>query len=358
MLARRIGLRLSQNERSLTPRIEDYSWDGNVKFTEVTWLERSNYITIYMDDAVSEAPAEDCKYLVAVLSEPQAWIPAAYRRVLVERLKFDMIMTYDDTLLKLGSPFTRFICAGTLASMESLYEPLPPKSDLISISVSSKKTLPGHKLRHQVLRRLRDRRGLKIEAFGAGASKPYVDALEPYKRHYFTFAIENHRAEYYLTEKLIEPLLCKTVPIYWGGESAAKELFNPLGIIFAKNFKDLVEAASKLSVADYNSRKLAIEQNFEIARGLISKEANLLAQITRGMKPGEDRAKSRFLSTEWLGPVPRPVERHPLASTASLRSRARRLQSVRFGSWLSFLSALISGKIPNPLRMLKYLRLW
>lgn len=357
MLAQRIGLRLSQSELSLTPSIEDYSWDGNVKFTNINWLGRSNDITIYMDDAVSEALRDQCKFRVAVLSEPQAWIPAAYRSAILGRSKFDVIMTYDDTLLKLGSPFTPFICAGTLASRESIFEPLPPKSDLISIALSPKKKLPGHKLRHRVLLRLRDREGFKIEGFGAGASKPYVDALEPYKTHHYTFAIENHRAEYYLTEKLIEPLLCKTVPIYWGGESAAKELFNPLGIIFAKNYKELVEAASMISVADYDSRKLAIEQNFEIARGLISKEANLLAQITREMKPSDECAESRLSTAEWLSSVPRPVERYPLAPSSSLKCRARNLQRARFGSWLSFVSALITVKVPSPLRMLRYLRL-
>jgi len=358
MIAGRVGLKVSHSERSLTSRIDDYSWDGRVKFTDVTWLEESNDICIYMDDAVSEAPRDDCEFKIAVLSEPQAWIPAIYRRVLLERSKFDMILTYDDTLLKFGDPFTRFICGGTLASLESLCEPLTPKSSLISMVASSKKTLPGHKLRHNLLREGRGHKGFKIEGFGAGASNPYTDALEPYRRHYFTVAIENHQAEYYLTEKLIEPLLCKTVPIYWGGESAAKELFNPLGIIFATNYKDLVQAAANVSAADYESRKLAIDENFEIARGLMSKEANLLAQITCQMQESTNRAKSPWVPGEWLSKAPRSVERQPLKPQASLTSRARNLQTVRFGSWFAFLAALILGKIPAPMRMLKYLKLW
>ena len=358
MLARRIGLRLSRSERLLTPRIEDYSWDGYVKFTDVKWLEHSNNMTIYLDDAVSEALRDECKFRVAVLAEPSAWMPAVYRNAILNRTNFDLIMTYDDELLKLGSPFTRFIRGGTLASIDSINEPLQPKSNLVSMPLSSKKILPGHNLRHRVYHRLKQRKDLQLDGYGAGAAKPYIDALEPYKEHYFTVAIENHRSDYYMTEKLIEPLLCKTVPIYWGGEAAVKELFNPLGIIFASDYGQIVSAASKLSIADYQSRKLAIDENFEIARSLISQEANLLAQISHESSRLEDGENAGFPSSEFLIPVPTSVGRHPAGARPLLNDRIRQVIEVRFAFWLPFLGALMSRNVPSPMKMMKYLRVW
>jgi hypothetical protein len=66
----------------------------------------------------------------------------------------------------------------------------------------------------------------------------------------FTIAFENQISPGYVTEKLLDPLIAGSIPIYWGAEEARSD-FNPEAFIFAADFDsfdDLV--AHVLKVAD------------------------------------------------------------------------------------------------------------
>ena len=105
---------------------------------------------------------------------------------------------------------------------------IPPKSKLMSIMVSNKAFAPGHKYRHDLVHEI-VRRGLPIDIYGRGCNY-YKDSQRDsrfkgefeqgsdvlYKDYKFHIAIENFSCEHYLSEKIKNPLLCGTVPIYWG----------------------------------------------------------------------------------------------------------------------------------------------
>lgn len=57
-------------------------------------------------------------------------------------------------------------------------------------------------------------------------------------RYRFNIAFENKELPGYVTEKLIDPLVARVVPIYWGAEIVS-ELFNPDCFIHARDFPDL-----------------------------------------------------------------------------------------------------------------------
>lgn len=66
----------------------------------------------------------------------------------------------------------------------------------------------------------------------------------------FTIAFENQIASGYVTEKLLEPLLAGSIPIYWGA-AEAKTDFNPEAFIFADDFANFDElVAHVLKVSD------------------------------------------------------------------------------------------------------------
>ena len=77
------------------------------------------------------------------------------------------------------------------------------------------------------------------------------------KNYKFTIAFENSYYEGYTTEKLFDPLLANSIPIYWGSKLAYKD-FNP------KSF---------LNYFDFPSEEALIERIIEI-----DKDDNLLAQ--------------------------------------------------------------------------------
>jgi len=89
------------------------------------------------------------------------------------------------------------------------------KSKLISTICSDAKSLPGHKLRHQFLRRLVQHFGHQIHVFGR-VVRPVADkfeALAPYQYH---IVLENSFVRDYWTEKLADCFLAFCYPIYWG----------------------------------------------------------------------------------------------------------------------------------------------
>jgi hypothetical protein len=96
------------------------------------------------------------------------------------------------------------------------------KPKLMSYIMSSKGFLEGHKLRHAILEEIL-KTDMQIDIFGRGLvikdhrmKGELVDkknGLKPYK---FTICIENLQYHSYFSEKFTDPLLCNSIPIYWG----------------------------------------------------------------------------------------------------------------------------------------------
>jgi hypothetical protein len=104
----------------------------------------------------------------------------------------------------------------------------PQKSKLMSIMVSHKKYTPGHQYRHAIVRHILKYR-LPIDIWGNGANNYKLEfpnsnnirggfkhMEEMCKDYLFTIAIENTSHDHYFTEKIINPFINNTVPIYWG----------------------------------------------------------------------------------------------------------------------------------------------
>lgn len=90
---------------------------------------------------------------------------------------------------------------------------IKPKTKKVSMLMSEKDTMPGHRLRHEIARRFGDR----IDVLGTGGPDgKYIPAIDAYAPYEFSIIVENERTPGYFTEKLIDCLSQGTVPIYWG----------------------------------------------------------------------------------------------------------------------------------------------
>ena len=102
----------------------------------------------------------------------------------------------------------------------------PRKPKLMSIMVSHKMFAPGHQYRHTLCREILKSK-LPIDIYGNGCNRHYSQIAdsrlkgdfkqnEPYNDYQFHIAIENSVTPHYFSEKIMNPLLCNTVPVYLG----------------------------------------------------------------------------------------------------------------------------------------------
>jgi hypothetical protein len=76
----------------------------------------------------------------------------------------------------------------------------------------------------------------------------------------FSMVIENSRQVNYFTEKLLDCLIMRTVPIYWGCPNIG-EFFDTSGWIFFDDMNDLLEKIKRLTPDYYNRYLETIEKN-------------------------------------------------------------------------------------------------
>lgn len=131
-----------------------------------------------------------------------------------------------------------------------------------SLIASAKRSQEGHRLRHAIADWTLQQ-GLPVDVIGGGykAFEEKVDGLLPYR---YSVVIENARERSYFTEKLVDALLCATVPIYWGCPNIA-EFFDVSGMIICDSEADIRQAIGQMSKPDYAARRSAIEATQERA---------------------------------------------------------------------------------------------
>ena len=70
-------------------------------------------------------------------------------------------------------------------------------------------------------------------------------------KYKFTFAFENSSYPGYTTEKILDPLLCGSIPLYWGNREVAKD-FNPKSFLNYHDYENDEEFMAKIIEYDTN----------------------------------------------------------------------------------------------------------
>ncbi|MCR9126638.1 MAG: glycosyltransferase family 10 [Rhodobacteraceae bacterium] len=127
------------------------------------------------------------------------------------------------------------------------------KTRHLSLIASKKRDTEGHKLRHATVDWARST-GIDMDALGGGYA-PFADKSEGLAPYRFSVVIENVREPNYFTEKLVDAVLCETVPIYWGCPNLGR-FFDTEAIVQCATPSDLHRAIAAATPALY-ARKLA-----------------------------------------------------------------------------------------------------
>ena len=97
----------------------------------------------------------------------------------------------------------------------------------------------------------------------------------------FHLVVENSSQTNYQTEKLLDCIRSRSVPVYWG-HSSVKEHFNEKGIIYVgdKTPNEIVDIINTLTEEDYYSRKEYLEENLVRAETLfLHREDELIKRL-------------------------------------------------------------------------------
>lgn len=198
--------------------------------------------------------------LSLMIVEPDTVHAKHLRLVRLFHRRFFRVLTKNDALICAIPNGVKFIAGASFVPPSAEIE--VHKTKMVSIIASAKRTFEGHRLRHEVIDKARAQ-NLVLDVMGRGY-RPIEDKTEGLAPYRFTVVIENSREPSYITEKLIDALRCRTVPIYWGAPDVGK-IFDPAGLIECTTFADIVAAVQRASAEDYDRRRTAIEVNASIA---------------------------------------------------------------------------------------------
>jgi hypothetical protein len=185
-----------------------------------------------------------------------------------ERTDLDLILTIRPELLENSKCKSVLFPFGTCWVNNIVEE----KTFGVSFLITAPTGHDGYSIRHE-LWNLKDEietpkkfynssRRPSPEASGAESIGNELSDKEKLFDNMFSIVIENTREPYYFSEKLIDCLQSKTVPIYYGC-SRLEEFFNMDGVIVVNSAEEIVDACNSLTPEDYEKMKPAIEENYE-----------------------------------------------------------------------------------------------
>jgi hypothetical protein len=160
---------------------------------------------------------------------------------------FDLILTYDDNLLKLNDKFCFLPAMGSWIINPSVRK----KTKLLSMITSNKILTPQQNERVLFANNNKD----NIDIYGRGFNEVSnkENALDDYM---FSICIENVTYDSYFTEKILDCFLTGTIPVYKGTKNITN-FFDSDGILFLDNIE-----IKNLTHELYESKIKSINNNF------------------------------------------------------------------------------------------------
>ncbi len=170
-----------------------------------------------------------------------------------------------------------------------------PKEFGVSLMTTNKNWCPGHLLRNEAYAALPERIGdLRTRKYRSlfnipngtssiGADGPKIDKAPFIAPYQFGVEAENCQVRNYFSEKLIDRLIVRSVPLYWGCPNLG-DFFNMDGIIPFKDTRDLLRRLGQLTPRTYQEMLPAIEDNHARAVALASIWDRIDLEITKGLE--------------------------------------------------------------------------
>jgi hypothetical protein len=176
-------------------------------------LAADDHLIVYPKTMLHFRLRWDCPAHVSMMVvEPNIMHGRHLRILRLSHRRFFRVFSYDEAFLA-RIPNGLFLPFGTTWVPEWRDLDLTKTANM-SLIASAKRDHPGHKLRHELVEFVQ-KQGLDVQVMGRGYT-PFERKSEGLAPFRYSVVIENVRQRNYFSEKLIDAVLCETVPIYWG----------------------------------------------------------------------------------------------------------------------------------------------
>lgn len=221
---------------------------------QVKDMAKDDHLIVFSKRAMHFQSHRGCPARISMMvMEPKIMSLGHHRMLRLSHRRFFRVFTYDPQLLA-RLPNGLMLPYGTTWVPGWQQVDIAKTADL-SLIASAKKDHPGHKLRHQIVAYLQAHMP-EAQILGRGYTpfEDKADGLAPYR---YSVVIENVQEQNYFSEKLIDAILCETVPIYWGCPNIT-DFFSGDGMILCRDEAEFEAALQKIGPEDYARRLTAL----------------------------------------------------------------------------------------------------
>lgn len=231
--------------------------------------------------------------MIGVQIEPRVILPHIYQLFIDNHTRFDTILTYDDEVIR-KCPNARYCILTCSWIAPSTYNNLDVsrKQRKISCLTGQKRMTLGHEFRLRLYMNQHTsflpitwfRSSKDVHLLPRLGNNPVIgESKDPLFLDYqFSIIIENCQQTNYFTEKLLDCLITKTVPIYWGCPNISN-WFDTRGWIILET-DTVAEVGARCSHLPVYSRFInVINENYERAKYYASIETNIQRVMNFGV---------------------------------------------------------------------------
>lgn len=171
---------------------------------------------------------------------------------------FNLILATHPKILSLCSNSKLYPFGTTWISSNDYYSVSEYNKNFeITYLCGTKKFLIGHKFRHDIFQKLQNIK--KFMTIPINSKFEYL-----FKNSQFSIIIENTQNVNYFTEKIVDCLITKTIPLYWGCPNI-NDFFDINGIFQFNNISELVDIITKIDKDTYIKKIPFIISNYNKA---------------------------------------------------------------------------------------------
>jgi Glycosyltransferase family 10 (fucosyltransferase) C-term len=198
-------------------------------------------------------------YNILVIQEPNEYF-GLHDFAIQNQNAFTCILTWSEQILKHCEQSILFPFGTSFLWDDPEYVKSEiPKRFNTSFLCGAKRMTNGHMLRHKIFEAQSriNMQNLWIYSCPCPEKRQCWNSM-------FHVAVENTKQTNYFTEKIIDPFLTKTIPIYWGCPNIGN-FFNKDGFITFNDEEELIKIINNLTEKDYYDRIPAINENYKKA---------------------------------------------------------------------------------------------